>query len=371
MLLMSQGLGAITGVGAAAFENYLNSPKRQIHRLKKAGIHPNAFYELGNTGGVGSVDPNTGDPAGQFQQFTQGLIDMDIHESMMGSATQLPQMTGNKFQDVSNMALWKAKSTNLYRAGKLAEIGQQQAGALKARTDARATADKLPFEIENIAQDTQTSAALEANYESGTNVNKEKILNMAEERLTMQKQREKYAQEILMIAKNMEGVDSQISLNEAKEAYQQLLSTYQDLMNTYQPQLWSAQVDQQDQIVLNLMRELDAKLVEMLRTEYLNQLDTFKANTLAGLQEATSEMYGAKTRGIEAEIANIKADKQFQKMIEEWDPTAKDAYLIFDRIMDYVLRWRGQLEVHTPEKPPTDGSYRDPRKWGYGPGPKY
>lgn len=84
-MILSQGAGMIQGIGSSLVENAINSPKAQIRRLKKAGIHPNAFYSMGNTGGVGNVDIKAGDPSAQYNNFVTGLKEWDIHQSLMGT----------------------------------------------------------------------------------------------------------------------------------------------------------------------------------------------------------------------------------------------------------------------------------------------
>lgn len=87
-LLETLGLSAGAGLIGTAIEAAYNNPKNQIKRLKKAGIHPNAFYELGNTGSIGA--PNLGLDAtaiaGAKQAHQEMLFAEELHQPALDQA---------------------------------------------------------------------------------------------------------------------------------------------------------------------------------------------------------------------------------------------------------------------------------------------
>ena len=146
---LSTALGLGTKLGSTLLENTINSPKAQIRRLKEAGIHPNAFYEMGNTGGVKGVDLSAGDISAQFKNFTDGLVESEKHSTMMGIGdTQPVPITGQPLFDAVRSAQKNAgHGINLYREQALAGIENQRAGATKSLAEAKRSDALLPGDV--------------------------------------------------------------------------------------------------------------------------------------------------------------------------------------------------------------------------------
>jgi len=81
--LIPLAIAAAAGLASSGIEMWHNSPKRQVKRLQKGGIHKNAFYEMGDTGNIGTPDLgiDAGNASQAFSDSQDRLFAEELHPS--------------------------------------------------------------------------------------------------------------------------------------------------------------------------------------------------------------------------------------------------------------------------------------------------
>lgn len=117
-ILAAIGGSIAAGLAQSAIEGIYNNPKNQIKRLKKAGIHPNAFFDLGDTGNIATPDLGLDASAISSAQESsqQMLFAEELHDPALESAKASAEIaTSEKNIQLAKEAWLNAPAHRQYR----------------------------------------------------------------------------------------------------------------------------------------------------------------------------------------------------------------------------------------------------------------
>lgn len=178
------GISAGTGMLQSGLEAWYNAPKRQIKRLQKAGIHKNAFYEMGNPGNIGTPDLGitqeglaSSFETAQNMEFAEELqphyVDKAREEARSASATanqdelsydiasyidEINRRNPGDFieRDADGTPIATVAGQDLYERTEQAKVRGLEADATNKETQT----EKLEAEIQNVLADNARIQAL-------------------------------------------------------------------------------------------------------------------------------------------------------------------------------------------------------------------
>ena len=297
--LAALAIPTIGKVASHLVNAFQNSPKQQIKRLEKAGIHKNAFFSMGNTGNVTAPDFGNMSDASTFQSM------MHEHKKFQEGSQEPEEYTqtygwNNQQQWGERQGTFNREGKNLRELERLGGVEDTLASAFRSRNQGDLAGEQAISE----GNRRNLMDAQAYNATTGGQLNQEKITSEQVNRvLTQNKIKESeldQAQKVL----NIQGTATENEMKEAKLDFQKTINKYQEVREQMAVISDSKQLEIMDAELKNLNQDLLVKasqinlnasqselngirstLVEAQKDAQIFQLDVSKASNRMLMQE--------------------------------------------------------------------------------------
>lgn len=291
-------MGTLLAGAGTYFKAKYNSPKAQIRRLEKAGIHRNAFYAMGETGNLqgdplssaGAIASSLASMKSAQASAQQAQIAQDTFDELKNiNANPKPQITGNYFADLVNSM-------------KYLKLGGDETEGLNPR-QFKALAEGRLDVSKSIASETE--AQYTAGYKapestSRTKLNEQKLKESAQLTAKLKQDTLNAEERRNIIIKQAELLDLEIDYQDIENQMQLIDQEYQQLFKELELELKDASIDQ-------------------IRTEIAKankQIDLYTTQMFESL--ARTNNIDASTARLQTMLEQFKQDYAYQLTMQNW-----------------------------------------------------